>query len=355
MVVAVGAMGVAAPAQQEEFTLTESGEFEQTSAPEPGTDAATIAEARKLLAQGRPAPARFILERWLDHYGGPESVWYPEVKLLLGDAKAASGNEYRALYDYEVITREYSNSEVFVKAIERELDIAVRYVNGLRRKLWGVRVVNARRVGEELLVRVQERLPDSAAAERAAIELGDHYYRIRDMSQASIMYSIFLERYPHSEYRAHAMQRRVYANIARFKGPKYDGSGLLDAQILIREFEREYPADAERAGMSDALIARLDESAAAQMLDKSRWYLRRGDHVSARYVLKRLLKKYNRTVAASQAYQLLAENGWIDEQPEGEDAEAGEGTSSGESANGADEESPSTDPGDEPSDEETPS
>lgn len=78
----------------------------------------------------------------------------------------------------------------------------------------------------------------------------------------------------------------MYANIAKFKGPKYDASGLVEAKYLIRSFSDRYPAEAERAGMNDGLVARLDESAAVQMLEVARWYIRRDDPVSAKLTVR---------------------------------------------------------------------
>ena len=66
--------------------------------------------------------------------------------------------------------------------------------------------------------------------------------------------------------------------------------------------------------MSDALAARLDESIAAQKLEKARWYFKQGDDVSARFTLNRLRRSHPRTVAATIAYDLLLERGWVKDQ-----------------------------------------
>ena len=106
------------------------------------------------------------------------------------------------------------------------------------------------------------------------------------------------------------MQRRVFANIARFKGPEYDTSGLIEAQYLIQDFAKRYPAEAERIGMNDALVARLDESAGAQMLEIAKWYVVRRDDVSAKLTIRRLFRKHPQTVAARQAAAMCRERGW---------------------------------------------
>ena len=310
---------------QSEFELGGDDQWVQTAAPAKGSDEAVMAQARLLLAQDHPKEARKLLKKWIKEHDRTDNPYLPTAFLLRGDATAAAGDEYKALYDYEQhVIIQYPASEEFVTACERELDIAIRYVHGMKRKLWGVRLYGASDVGEELLVRVQERLPGSRLAERAGIELADFYYRTGDMTQASEAYAVFLANFPNSRYAREALLHRVYANIARFKGPRYDASGLIDAKYLIQQFAEQYPADAERAGMTDALLARIDESAGVQMLDSAKWYLKQGDAVSARFTLRRLLRDHPRTIAASRAVQIMTRHGWIDEAKSNTSATASE-------------------------------
>jgi hypothetical protein len=107
------------------------------------------------------------------------------------------------------------------------------------------------------------------------------------------------------------MQRRLYANIAKYKGPKYDASSLIEAQSQIEEYAAEFPAQAREKGLDDALTARLDESLAAEMLETARWYLRVDDPVSARLTLNRLVRSHPRTQAAIDAQAIMQPRGWL--------------------------------------------
>lgn len=304
---------LAAAGQSKESRLDAAGEWLNTREPVPGTDEWTIARARQDLADDRPAAAHGTINAWIDanerRLGDP-SPFMPEAVLIRGDALTAMGDEYNALYDYERVIREYPGHPAFVTSIERELDIGVRYVNGLRRRFFGLRVLDSSDIGEELLIRVQERMPGSRLAERAGIELADYYYREHELPLAAEAYELFNENYRNSQYTMKAMQRRVYATIAQFKGPKYDGSKLIDAQILVKRFSSLYPAEAQKAGLDEALLARLDESAAVSRLQNAQWYLNRDDGPSARYVLNRLIRDHPQTAAARDAMGILEERGW---------------------------------------------
>ncbi|MFG0327232.1 MAG: outer membrane protein assembly factor BamD [Phycisphaerales bacterium JB037] len=301
-----------AHAQPTVYELDEGSGWVRTETPVPGTDAALIAEVRKLLAEDRPGAAQDRIEPWIERNKDTDNPYLAQGWLLLGDAKTARGYEYSALFDYERVITQYPSTPEYIAANEREFEIAMAYANGMRRRvLWGlVRWGDASDLAQELLIRIHERLPGSALAERATIELADFYYRQRDMRMARDAYRLFLENYPRSEQRAKALQRRVLANIALFKGPRYDASGLQEAALLIQEYQDRYPFEAQRVGLDESLEARIDESAGAHMLESARWYLRRGDEPAARLMLKRLIGRHPRTVAAREARTILEERDW---------------------------------------------
>lgn len=298
--------------QSTEFKLDPGGDWQQTSAPAAGSDEAVIAQARRALADKKPERTISILNPWIEKNANTENALLAQAYLLRADAKTVNNDEYKALYDYEHgVVERFPATPAYVTALERELEIAIRYVNGLRYKWLGMRIFDASDIGEELLIRVQERLPGSRLAERAGIELADYYYRKHDLGLAGQAYELFLRNYPTSVYRMKAMQRRVESAVGQFKGPEYDTSSLKDAKVLIGRFASLYPTEANKAGLNDGLVARIDESAAAELLVSARWYLKQGDAVSARYTLRRLVTKHNGTAAATVGTQMLADRGWL--------------------------------------------
>ncbi|MBC7771335.1 MAG: outer membrane protein assembly factor BamD [Pyrinomonadaceae bacterium] len=312
VVMLLAVAGARASAQSTEYKLDPGGEWQQTAAPAAGSDEAVIAQARRALADKKPERTIAILNPWIEKNENTENPLLAHAYLLRADAKTVNGDEYKALYDYDqgVIAR-FPASPLYVTALERELEIAIRYVNGLRYKWLGMRIFDARDIGEELLIRVQERLPGSRLAERAGIELADYYYREHDLSSAGQAYELFLRNYPTSVYRMKAMQRRVESAVGQFKGPEYDTSSLKDAKVLIGRFASLYPTEANKAGLNDGLVARIDESAAAELLVSAKWYIKQDDLVSARHTLRRLVNKHGGTAAATVGAQMLEDRGWL--------------------------------------------
>ena len=95
----VAAAGTAR-AQSRTFELTDQG-WKVVKEPEPGSEEATIAKARELLAQNKPVEGKKILDEWIEANETSKSKNLPEAYLLRGDCKLADDDEYEALYDYE--------------------------------------------------------------------------------------------------------------------------------------------------------------------------------------------------------------------------------------------------------------
>lgn len=297
-------LGVVAPAEaQTEYELGERG-FEAVEQPEPGTPAGELAAVRSALAEEKPDRARRLATQWIKAH--PNHELRAEAYLLRGDAKAMDGNYYNALFDYEVVARGFPASDAFFTALERELEIARRFASGKNRKWLGMPIVPATGEAEELLIRIQERSPGSKLAERAGKALGDFYYRRGEMLLAAEMYGIFTENYTDSQWAEYAARRRINAHLGRFKGPRFDATGLLEAERQLLAYQEDYPAAAE-AHAARELLVRVDESLAEKSLTAARYYDGQGERVSAVYMYGRVVTDHPDSAAAKEALAALDE------------------------------------------------
>jgi outer membrane protein assembly factor BamD (BamD/ComL family) len=306
-VACVLALGLLAPALaatgQETYRLAEDDTWVQSASVDPGTPEGQLSAARRLLAAGEHERADHLATQWIDR--NPSHPRLPDAYLIRGDSLRLRRHYYDALFDYEHIVRLFPGSELFVAALERELDIAEKFATGTRRRLWGMRIADASDIAEELLIRIQERLPGSVLAERAALVLADFYFRRRDMELAAQMYAIFVENFPHSAHVDQARKRLIYAHLASFKGPEFDAAGLYEARARLLELKRLEPTAAQQLGV-DSLLTRIDESDARKLLETARWYVKTGDVIAAELTIRRLVRTYPRSVAAEDAIRLVS-------------------------------------------------
>ncbi len=297
------AFGFGGPAVvgQQRYILSENEAWEAIGTFDPYSPEGQLTLARRALADGLMTKAQSLAADWIDR--NQHHPLLPEAYLIKGDALMAQARYYDALFDYEHIARTFPASEAFVTALEREFEIARLYATGTKRKMFGMRLLDASDEAQELLILIQERLPGSALDERAAIELADFYYRSGKMGLAVGMYTLFLENHPRSRHVSRARWAISIAHLATFKGPEFDATGLHDARRSLEVLMNLEPATAERVG-ADALLIRVDEMDARKLLMTAQWYERTGDPIAAELILRRMLARYPRSVAATEALKL---------------------------------------------------
>lgn len=290
------------PATAQDRYELQGGQWQKQPTYPADTPEGKIQIIRKNLAKGDAKQAESLAKRWIDQY--PNHPLLVEARLLRGDARVARNKYYKSLYDYEYVIRTYPGSEQFHIALQREFEIANLFIKGMNRKFLGLRMLPADGEGEELLVRIQERAPGSELGEAASLTLADYYYEQRNMTSAADAYDLFLLNYPQSEQREWAMLRLIQANLARFKGPQFDPTGLIEAAQRLKAYRQAYPAAADRIG-ADALLVRIDESLATKHYLAAKWHRVRGEDVSAAYIYERIITDYPQTSAAELALQEL--------------------------------------------------
>ena len=286
-----------------DFVLSTDDRWIKASDDDTSSEAGQLRQAQLALARGEAPRALNLVTGWLERY--PASKLRPVGLLIKGDSLLAIGDEYKALYEYEEIARKYAASEVFVTSLEREFQIATAYANGLRRKFMGTfRWLSGDEEAQELLIRIQERLPGSELAERAGMELADFYFRKRDLQMAADAYDLFVRNYPKSRQVEKAKLRHIYSLCASYKGPLYDARGLFEASERLRDLQVTDPITAQRVG-ADALLVRIYESEAMKLLVEAEWYAYVDDPISAERAIRRIMRKYPKSIAALNALRAM--------------------------------------------------
>jgi outer membrane protein assembly factor BamD (BamD/ComL family) len=297
-------LGASASASaQSDYTLDEFDRWKPADSPTPVDE--QLQQARLALANGDASRALHLAESFLENH--PLGQGRSDALLIQGDAQLALGYEYKALFSYEELARRYAMSAAFIPALEREFEIARAYTHGLKKRFLGTfRWIDAGDDAQEILIRIQERLPGSELAEKSGMELSDYYFRIRDMPLAADSYDLFVQNYPRSKQVNKAKLRLIYSYYAQFKGPQYDGSGLREATSRIKQLQADDPALAQQIG-AEALLVRVYESEAAKLLSDARWYQSMGDMISTELTLRSLVRLYPKSIATLEALKFAPE------------------------------------------------
>jgi outer membrane protein assembly factor BamD (BamD/ComL family) len=266
----------------------------EPNAPETGD---AIAEARSLLATGKPAKARGLLQQWLKQPPDEERLY--EATFLLGETYFESRDFWKALKQYETVA-ENSSGELFDLANQRSIDVARAFLSGQKRIVWGFLRLPAYAEGVDILDKVWERIPGTRLGELALKLKADYYYKNGDMDLAQDEYNNLVQQYPSGRFIQLAMLRSAEAAEAAFPGVRFDDKPLVEADERYRQLLGTFPAYARREEVPERLEG-IRQERAEKDLDIGRWYERTKQPSAAEFYYRLVLKDWPDTLAAADA------------------------------------------------------
>lgn len=259
--------------------------------------------ADRLLAQRRHGEARSLLLRWLR--ANPDAPDRDRALFLLGEAYYQRGDRIPSFYQFDQLLDEYPESHLYPAALERQFQIADRYLRGKKDRLFGLPILSRKDEAVEMLYRIQERAPGSPLAERALLRTADHYFEESQYDLAGDTYSAYLRSYPRSPVAPRVRLREAYSSYAQFRGLDFDATPLIDARAQFEDVLAQYPELAREENVRD-VIDRIDSTLAAKLYHTADFYRRTRQPQAAAHLYEMILAQYPQTRDASRAQQALA-------------------------------------------------
>jgi outer membrane assembly lipoprotein YfiO len=302
----VAALHSSAPAQTRTFEYTGHGQWSQLPGTNPTTRSApdpTLDRVEQLLRQNSNESAEKLAIRWvLAHRDHPQ---VDRGLYLIAEALYQYGDRLKAFYYLDELMDEHPDSRFYNAALELQYKIADRYLDGYKRRFFGIPTFTAFDEAIEMLYRIQQRSPGSEIAERSLLRTANFYYANQDYDFASDTFAAYMRTYPRSPNIPRVKLRYAYALYAQFRGPRFDATPVIDARQQLREIVGQYP---ELAGEENipALIDQLDRNLARKLYGVGDFYVRTHAPRGAAYTFKYLTQAYPQTPEAKQAEKALA-------------------------------------------------
>lgn len=261
-----------------------------------------------LLAQGlieaKPKKAIKIVNKWIkSHKGHPAMDEALYTKAL---AQEARNRPYDALRAYDELTKSYSGSEHFYVSLEKEVEIAERFLEGLKRPtLFGLLWFTAKEDSLEVLENVALRWPGSELAGRALMLRANHYFDNKRFLDAQQAYLLVIDNYKSSPDYQIAFRRCADATYALYGGPLYDATSLAEALTRYRQYSSAFPVSAEQEGVPE-IIRRIQSELAQKDYEIADFYQRTHKPVQAQYYWTYIAQTWPDTESAAKSRQQLA-------------------------------------------------
>ena len=256
-----------------------------------------VDEIERIIGQARYAEAKKRLVTWLKWNRG--SAVRDRALFLMSDAQSGLGDLIKAFYYLDELMDQYPESRLYYTALNRQYEIADRYLNGAKRKVLFFHI-SAEDEAVEMLFRVQQRSPGSELAETALHRTADYYYPDSQFVLAADAYGAYLRAYPRSPLTSRVKLRQAYSNLAQFRGLKFDPTPVIDARTQLINLSNEFPQVALDENIP-SLLDRIDATFAKKLYVTADFYRRTKERRAAAYVYAYLIKAYPDSPEAAKA------------------------------------------------------
>lgn len=211
--------------------------------------------------------------------------------LLAADALFGYGDRIKAFYYLDELMDEHPESPLFPVALDRQYRIADAFLNGYNSRFLYMPIVSREDEAIEMLYRIQQRSPGSPLAEKALLRTANYYYENADYDLASDAFGAYIQRYPRSPLVSEIRLRQAFANLAQFRGLRFDATPVVDARAQLTGIIADYPDLAQQQNLQD-IVNRIDTTFARKLYVVADFYRRTNSPMGAVYTYRFLINAY---------------------------------------------------------------
>lgn len=279
------------------------GQWAPVAKPAEGTAEGELELIRSYLDQGNNRKVESAAENFLKKYS--DDPGRQEVMKMAGQAQMNRQRYWQAYDWWRRLWEEAPGGEYSDLAMEKEFAVAVAFLEGKKRIVWGFLYLPARSEGQEILRRIVEQSPMSRMAETAQYRLAEDYLNHEEFVEAANTFDQFTVLFPKSPKVPQATLEAARATYLSYRGAAYDPTPLGEAQQRYRELLDRYPKLAEQA-RADDVLRDIHNQLAVSELSRADTYQRIGKRVQAAYYYRKVADRYHDTEAGEQAGAALA-------------------------------------------------
>lgn len=233
----------------------------------------------------------------------PKSLEASESQYYLGLIEEATDNLYEAFQAYQKVIDKYPFSERIQEIIEREYNIAEKFITGYKPK--GLKFsLPIEDPAIEILTKVIENSTYGALASKAQYKLGLVLKGLLRYYEAEDAFNKVISNYPNSEWVEAAKFQIASCRAAISKGPEYDQGAASEAKQKFEEFVRENP-DAVLSKEAEKNIDQLKEKEAKANYDIGLFYEKQKAYKAAKVYYNSVIENNPKSIWAAHCLERL--------------------------------------------------
>lgn len=233
----------------------------------------------------------------------PKSFEASESQYYLGLIEEERGNLYEAYLAYQKLVDKYPFSERIKDVVEKEYNIADKFMAGYKRKALGV-TLPVENPAIEIFTKVVDNSTYGPLAPKAQYKLGLVLKGVQRYYEAEDAFNKVIANYPDSEWAEPSKFQIAACRAALSRSPDYDQGASGEAKQKFEEFVREHP-DAVLSIEAEANIAKLNEKEAESTFNTARFYEKQKADNAARIYYNYVIENYPQSPWAAKSIERL--------------------------------------------------
>ena len=241
---------------------------------------------------------RRVVTRW------PTSYSCQEARLGLAQSLTQLNYLYKAFKEYQNLIEKHPNSPHFDTAMQAQFDLANRFLNGEKHKVWRLRIFNGLEKAVEIYEQIVKNGPFSKFGPPAQFRIGLAYEKQKDNVAAVHAYEKLLERYPKDPLAEAAQFQIGWAYHSEAQRAEYDQNNANQAIAAFKDFLVRYPAS-PKAEQTRQLLAELKQEQSKGLFQVGRFYEKNKNYRAALIYFNEVIEQNPRSDWANQAQRKI--------------------------------------------------
>ena len=212
---------------------------EENSGEAESTASAQFRKAEELESHGERKKAlgayKLLLKKW------PKSGVAPVAQLRIGDLYVSLGDSERGFDAYGKYIKTYPSGQEFEQAVEGQFNIATGFMEGERRKVFGVKTFPSMTRAQEMFADILKSAPYSKWAALSQYNIGRCLEKQTKYKDAIAAYQNTVDQYPADEIAADAQYQIGYIQMSLVRDGSNDQGGRERAREAFEDFILRFP------------------------------------------------------------------------------------------------------------------
>lgn len=232
--------------------------------------------ANEQLRKAEEYEAEGNVEKAADAYRGllrkyPDAIYAAKIQLKIGQLLEATGDYEAAFKAYGEYIKKYPRGESFDAAVSGQFNIARLFLEGERRKLFGVKTFPSMVRTQEMFEEILKNAPYSKVAAPSQFYIGQALEKQAKPEEALEAYQKVITNYPNDPIAADAQYQIGYVWYVQSRGGSQDPKAKERAREAFEDFIARYP-DSEKVAQAKDNIQTLSSARTENLLGIAQFY-----------------------------------------------------------------------------------